>query len=391
MQCWVKCLQLRNVLIVEPFITDSVIGGPVKSQRNDIRFSDMFDLRPFNQVSLSEGAAVIVPYSTYLLHAPRKAIFVKLVIIRRSVDASPELPPPEVIWESSATTQQCYQPTNTSAAIIPPHYLEGRHYCYIRVVRAYHKILNSRTITAEQFRSTVLGGGEFESISLVLSYWRTPWQIGRCPEITVTPPKISDSPGLLEAAERYKQQMGMVDGRYVAVLLRSEHAYLMIKSRKRFHRPSGYTVHQCLNETQVTAEAAMAELNTSTVFVTADVGRYGSSSWRETLRHGYQNGLPVISSEVAETVRRLYRGRRSFDQWEQSFSGVWDDRGYVAALQRVLASRAACLILLGGGSFQRMVLASYLHHTHTMCVHMVCMDRAYEAQFNNNISHPDRP
>ena len=381
-----KCLQLRNVLLVEPLVTDSAIGGEMNKNK-EVRFSDMFDLRAFNQESRSEEAAQMVPYSTYLHNAPRKAIFVKFVMIRRHVNDTSEIPPPELIWESSAT-HQCYKPTDSST-IIPPPYLEDHHYCYIRVVKAYHKIRTYHTIEAEQFSSIVMGGGQLEGVTLVLSYWRTPWHIGRCPAVTVKPPKITDSPYLLQTAERYKQKMGLTDGKYVAVLLRSEHAYLMIKSHIRFNRPSGYTVKACLDEVQAKTEAAMADLNTSSVFVTADVGRYGSNSWRETLRRGYDKELPGITAEVEGTVEGLYGGRWSFQQWEQSFYGVEgsvDDSGFVAGLQRVLASRAGCLVLLGGGSFQRMLLASYLHNTQAKCVHMVCMDRGYEGHFIRNIS-----
>ena len=79
---------------------------------------------------------------------------------------------------------------------------------------------------------------------------------------------------------------------------------------------------------------------------------------------------------MKRAVERLYEGREgwNFDQWEQRFIdslGGVTDRGYVAALQRVLASssKAACLVLMGGGRFQELSLESYLYHTREPATH----------------------
>ena len=386
-----KCLHLSNVTIVEPFVQESVIGGLKSQYINKLKFSDIFDLETFNYVSHSEGAADIVPYSTYLHHAPRKAIFVKLVLLRTKEYNSSQLPPPEIVWSTPPGSDKCYQPP-TPSAISPPVYQDGHVYCYVRIVRAFHKILNHHIITAEQFYSTVLGGGELKGVTVVLSYWRTPWQLGRCPEVTTTPPKVQDSPQLLAAVEKYREQFDLGGREYVGVMLRSEHAYLKIQSDIRFNRPSGYTVQRCLDEALAKTQTVMAERGTSRVFVTADVGRYGTSSWKDSLHGWHKDELPNITAHVERTVQRLYSGRWSFHQWEHSFSEATDgveDRGYVAAVQRVLASQAACLILVGGGSFQRLSLTNYLQQNQPQppCVHMVCMDRMYESQFNQQISN----
>ena len=377
-----KSLHL-NVPIVEPFVQNSVLGG-LREEYDKIKFSDIFDLEMFNHVSRSEGVARIVPYSRYLHHASRDAIFVKMERIGKKLS---HLPPPEVVWAATPGSDECYQlPANSS--VVLPHYEDGHHYCYVRVVRAYHQILNKNTITSEQFYSTVLGGEELEGLTVILSLWRTPWHVSDCRTVTVRPPKIRDSPRLVQAVERYKQQFALPDGQYVAVMLRAEHAYLMIHSHIRNHKPTGYTLQQCLDEASTEAHAVLTEMNSSSVFVTADSGRYGTSSWLSSLHRPHHQGLLGITAQVEETVERLYDGRWSFQDWENSFSeatGGVEDRGYVAALQRVLASQAACLVLLGGGSFQKLALTSYLHHTknqtHTHCVRLVCMDRVYGREY----------
>ena len=381
-----KSIQL-NVSIVEPFVQNSTLGG-LKGGHDAIQFRDMFNLETFNNGSLSEGVPRIIPYSTYLQHAPRKAVFVKFQRQSRKLSKIPlPLPPPEVVWSAPAGSEECYRP-DVNSSIVPPTYPDN-HYCYVRIVRAYHQILNQNIITKDQFYSTVLGSGELVGVTLVLSLWRTPWHVKRCPEVTVSSPKIQQSPRLVEAVERYRKQFLLSDGQYIAVMLRSEHAYLMTQSQIRFHKPTRNTLQQCLNDTLAKARSLMADMRTSSVFVTADAGMYGTSSWKESVHRGHRHELPGIIAQVQEIVEKLYRGRWSFHDWEQSFSeatGGVKDRGYVAALQRGLASNAACLVLLGGGSFQRLALTSYLQHTKThgqpQCVHLVCMDRMYNEQFN---------
>lgn len=381
-----KLVGIENVSIVEPYIEDSALQG-LRDPSSNIRFRDMFDLEMFNSISRAEGAADIVPYTTYLKYAPKRAIYVQIDHLRKKDYPDSTLPPPELVWAAPEGSEECYQPEQNSK-IVPPVYPDGHTYCYFRVIRAYHRPLYRKTITAKQLQSTVLGGLDLKGFTLVLSYWRTPWRLGGCPMITVTPPKVSDSPKLLEAVEKYKKKLKLIDGQYVAVMFRSEHAYLMIQSHIRFKRPSGYTVEKCLEETIEKTHTTMTELKAPRVFMTADVGFYGSNSWKETLRRKYKEELPKITHQVEEAVEKLYGG--PFQEWEQGFTdilGDQDDSAFAAAVQRVLASRAACLILLGGGSFQRMALASYLHQAQpkNLCVHLVCMDRAYKGQFEQQI------
>ena len=382
-----KLVGIQNVSIVEPYIESSTLGGQ-RIPSSNIRFRDLFDLEAFNRISRAEGAAEIVPYSTYLRHAPQRAIYVIIQNLSIKNHPSPTLPPPELVWAAPEGGEECYQPEKDSR-IIPPVYPDGHSYCYFRVIRAYHRPLYRKAISAKQLQSTVLGGLELKGFTLVLSYWRTPWRLGGCPMITVTPPKISDSPHVLDAVTKFEKKMKFADGQYVAVMLRSEHAYLMIQSHIRFKRPSGYTVQKCLEETMEKTRATMTELNAPRVFMTADVGLYGSNSWRETLRKNYKEKFQNITHQVQGAVEEMYGG--PFQEWEQGFTDILGsglkDSVIVAAVQRVLASRAACLILLGGGSFQRMALASYIHQAQPtkFCVRMVCMDRAYEGQFTQQI------
>ena len=61
--------------------------------------------------------------------------------------------------------------------------------------------------------------------------------------------------------------------------------------------------------------------------------------------------------------------------YQSRWPGGMTDRGYVAALQRLLASRVDCMILLGGGDFQAFAVTDYLeyHKIGKKCVHVIYM------------------
>lgn len=373
-----------NVPIVEPYIENSILSGP-RTNTNKIKFSDVFDLERFNTISHNEGSPELLPYSTYLSHTPRRAIYVGFenLSIRHS---NKTLPPTKLLWKAQGN--ECYRPSTKDrrSKLEPPVYESGPNLCYIRIIRAYHRPLCSQTLSVDQLRDIVLGGMEFRDLTLVLSYWRAPWKLGNCPDVTLSPPKVSDSPRLLEAVESYKKRVQLVDWQYVAVMLRAEHAYLMIESHIRMKRPTQYTVEKCNEEIANVTRSKMKKLNVTKLFVTADVGLYGSQTWRESLHRKKRAQLPNITQNVKETVEDL--SGWSFQQWERGFTdipGGIEDRGYVAAIQRVLASKAACLIFLGGGLFQKLALNSYLHQTQNPCLQMVCMDHGFEHEYKQRL------
>ena len=115
----------------------------------------------------------------------------------------------------------------------------------------------------------------------------------------------------------------------------------------------------CLEEVTKTVSELQTHLGSSNVgsFVTTDVGTYGSGTFEYTLKRT-DTSRSVYNTVVDQTknfVEKLYRDSWTFGDWEKNFltiPGLLKDRGYIAALQRTIASKADCLILMGGGHFQ---------------------------------------
>lgn len=386
LQRWIRDVHLPMV-IVEPILYNSVMGV----RKQGVRFSDMFDLDHFNAVSRSEGVPELIDWPTYLAKAPRTAVFIKMNSV-----STKTIPDPQLKWNATndrdCVTRNISGPDSTSISL-----------CQVRTVTGYWKFVSVHTLSEGDVYGTVLGGLDPTNITLVFSLWRGPWEI---PHSLSPTPRVSnnitesrdknkfhDSLRLHLSSQLYQKkfltEVGAPESRYVAVMIRAEHAVLEIQHSPRHPRLrlSG-GIEKCMRQLQVETSEAMRRVGTTQLLVTSDVGRYGSGSWEQTIHS--REEVADVQQTVMRGVERLYGGRWSFEQWEDSFLEAADsvqDRGYVAALQRVLATEADCFVLFGGGLFQELSLENYLHrtsnHTQSRCIRLVCVQSSYLKTFHS--------
>ena len=403
LQRWVRDVRLP-VKIVEPFILTSVLGAYKSSAAQEFKFSDLFDLTRFNDVSRSEGVAELISWDTYVAQSPSNAVLVKFISYVPANRTTP-VPSPKVVWSVEPGGKKCWK--GEYFPNIKKFKINYETLCFVRVVIAHFRFASSHTISSEEVCRYMLSGLDPSNLTLVFNLWRGPWKVFdpllpppascryysdrfnyhfiRNESALLMKEKLKDSPKLLSDIKRYQ---GMFLNRsaemsYVAVMLRAEHAVLRNNRFSRRNKNLNESVHtrlrHCLDEAAVKAESVMKELGTQDVFVTADIGVYGSHSWSRTMEliRSTPEELAIIRTEIKDTVSRLYRKKWRLDEWEKTFSlatGGLDDSGYVAALQRGVASKASCLVLLGGGSFQTLALDNYLNRKKS-CVQYVCIDK----------------
>jgi hypothetical protein len=79
------------------------------------------------------------------------------------------------------------------------------------------------------------------------------------------------------------------------------------------------------------------------------------------------------------------------EMWENSFAQATDgivDNGYIAALQRTVASTADCIVLVGGGNFHNMVLQEYMdNHPYPskQCIYNICVEEKHAKVYRSYI------
>ena len=125
--------------------------------------------------------------------------------------------------------------------------------------------------------------------------------------------------------------------------------------------------------------------NKRNTFVTTDIGKFSSNSWRRILSElNYSTTeAEYVVTRTRTAVERLVNDQ--FTNWENTFihstsnTKHWKSSAYIAALQRTIASRSDCLLLIGGGNFQEVALSAYLRkhpNKATQCVYIVCASRS---------------
>ena len=380
LQCFASNLGIP-VYVVEPFITESLVGLHTPSDLNRaLKFSNFFDLDHFNLASAMGKYVNLSTWEDFLNNAPNKTVVVQL----ESQLTTRGLKKTKVLW--TANGSQCYR-----GNLIPKLHLPKVSQCVVRVVSICCvkddrnlKFTTQQDTSMEIIYDTVFGNWKPDEVNLLFKEWVTRWYVPSSSKLDCKgvyqhyiPERFSPSQQLLEHAKRYRN-LFLHSRNITAVMLRFEHMLFKIVKE---HLP--LTVESCLQEIQDTVR----QMNTSN-FVAADIGKYGSGAWNWAFRT-----LNFSSKRASETMKALKHTLAGLvtdiEMWENSFAqatGGIMDRGYIAALQRTLASTADCIILVGGGNFQNIVLQVYIdNHPNPSqrCIYKICVEESHEQVYQN--------
>ena len=249
--------------------------------------------------------------------------------------------------------------------------LKKSGYCIVRVMDISWSNLKMANL------KDILGKYYNQSITLALSKWNGPWFVyeknlpllcgDRKPRNWFIP-----SERLVKDAKNYENTyLGSKNS--LAIMIRLEHVLILNRRKKQ------YTVPNCLQQvTNLRKSLLKGGQSNDTPMVAADIGFYGSGSFGWAIKDKLK--LAAAITQVQNLFPVWLDHHLTYDGWEWSFvktaNGV-TNQGYIAALQRVIASRADCLVLVGGGNFQELALSDYLRlHADkaTRCIHSVCAD-----------------
>ena len=387
--CWVGSFCLP-MYVVEPFIHNNQVG--CISNSGGLRSSEYFDIHKFNEASTRDGYAELVTWEDFMKNAPRRTILLKMI----GVNATGSRPPTKVVQAASKTKKTCYKaPSHVNFQCL---FEQMQDFCITEVITAPFGFGSDNIFTAEEMYNVIFKKWKPEEVTLIVTFWSEPWYVPN--------PKLEDShfcrhsgekgirnrfyPSLqlLKHAEKY-EDLFLKPRNSLAVMMRMEHIVIqLVKKRK------AWSLEACLRNLTDTVKSIQKRFSTSKAFVTADIGSFKSASWEKFLPSyaASRNGSQLIKT-VKRTVCALSNHKWTFDEWEKSFvqaTGGIDYPSYIAALQRTVASRADCLVLFGGGKFQKLALHNYIqsHPDRSQwCIHLVCTNNEYG--FNDIINHKE--
>lgn len=387
LQCFIGSFNLP-MRILEPLIGSTKFESyhSLGDLSSSVSFSDMFDIVHFNHISERAGLASLAPIEEFTKDAPKTGI---LVVVKRESSNS-QNSNVNLIWSSPNNMSMCYQLNEHMYSMNVMSTLKSfidTGFCIKRVVvlDVSQKNGHSNAIFTEiELYNSVFGHFPPRSITLIFSEWRTPWYVTNsrlknpteCHNMKEKSKKAQfrPSPKLLSDVEYYKDHY-LNSSNSLAIMLRVERMLLKLRQRNDVEKQ----VKLCLNEvTRIASHLWQEKRQPGIPLVTLDLGKYGSSSWSSSLAINRKIDLNKVTKLAKETLYTLFDNKWSFEQWEMSFTeavrGLEND-GYIAALQRTLASQAECLVLVGGGNFQELAMRDYMRNhpdKGSWCIHLVC-------------------
>lgn len=401
-QCWGNSLSNQSLYIVEPFSSRSNLLHAPKfwSALSDPdatdsapRFSDYYDIDFYNEYSIHNKSTPLSLWENFIAHAPRHAV----AVVTPKTSCSSQL--------SNTVKDENTQRLSSSCSFLKPFRvlvedLTKHGFAIERTICVTCNELN-HPLTLEELYNEIYKDRKVTETTVLISSWRSfgftsSWlqlpkycQLGEDPSSSK---RLIPSKSIISNTQYYKRNILKSD-KVIAVMLRIER-FLTLKATGR----SDESVQSCINKTLALRDEIRRkrkDLSQSGTFLTIDIGRFGSGIMQngDVVERFGHDSLQSIKDMVSKTVKDLYNGKyASIETWEDTFveaSGGVDERGYIAMLQRSIATESDCLILMGGGSFQQVAAFQYIKNhpdPSSRCLYSVCAADSFEKSVNNALS-----
>ena len=354
-QCMASKLSPK-LIVVEPFVMNSSYGAVLEvedresfDRENNVKLRDIYDIDVWNKMSDYYHYNRLAPWESFIDDAPRDLILV------------------ENQWG-----RDCNLPLLTKKFL---GFFKTFKFRVARTVCLDFK--KSGAMNAGMFKSVVYGEYAPEQVTVIIdllpgigtvSRWSTAVERKSCRKMkfwNVIFDNLPSAKRIKHDAEEYiKRYLGGKKD-FVSLMIRLEHSY-MAATQSKIEQ-----IKLVLQESHRKWTAVNSRQKLGATFLAFDVGKYGSAEFYL----GNRGPMGEILAEMHRFFDSLYNGSISYSEWEDSFvevSGVKSGTGvsgYVAILQKEIASQGQCIILIGGGSFQKSAghLHQLAHPGHTQC------------------------
>ena len=332
--------QLGGMRVVEPFLVDSYLGLNVSADwRRELRFRDLFDISVWEREISETHYHQLVPFADFIEAAPRKVL-----VVQHHCSG--------IKWCIPCGHEDVLEKGRIFCRL--NNFELAGHVC-IKYNQIKYLTVNDieRQIYSNYSKSDVVllfhyYGGMFSGRYNAPHNYRLFVQETNC---TVSPFHNSDfsflypSQLVQSAAENYIQKYlnGSV---YISLMVRME--MILTKAKQANTQSKKHFMEQCFNYIVEKCEQIKKETGITQVFLTHDIGTYGSDTFRRE----------DITKITEAFMSRYFNKHTTIAEWEDTFLSVSASRrtGMIAMLQKTVAVRGEVLILAGlksGSSFQR--------------------------------------
>ena len=349
LQCWAQQLGLA---VVKPVMKDSFLLTPLDQhqQLTLLKFEDSFDLKEWSMKTSISQFAPLVEWSEFLSNAPKNVILVSYnypsvgVLKTRQKAGEPVLQ--DHIGERYKSGCSSKWPTSSQLTFLGSN---GFHVVHTVCFNFYF----GDQLTMDEFNTHLLDEYRANNMTIIMDMWRglgTGQRVLIKDTCSTTYPineRIRLSNRLLSDASRYIEA-NLGSQPFIAVMGRLEMTLLTV------HKKGQPILPYCLKEIVSELDLFKNDTGLSAVFLSIDIGRYGSKKWRTRLD-------PDLKRDFGNLVQNVYGPSASVSSWERGFEDIamTRDAGYIGLFQKAIVTQAKCILFVGGGAFQRHALHLY--------------------------------
>ena len=319
-----------GVRVVEPFVFGSHVGQNVSANwTNEVPFSEVFDSGEFHKFAKSHGFSSLVPFRTFLKDAPRKVLIGQ------------------------------YKCTDFSLCRTCGHkdvLEQGRIFSELNgfemVGHACMDYRSSGKMTLEEFTSQLYSTYNKSEVVVLFPLFggvnsfkeghRLFLNLPKCARQAVPYTAINKPSKLaIASANNYIHQY-LEGAPYISLMVR----FQLVISKKTWNT----SLKTCLYHLQKRVDDIKLNYRIRNVVLCLDIGTYGSAFFRTKKPFYVKQVLPYINQFISHTVKE----GMTLSDWDYRFTNTTlrKNPGFVAVMQKTIASKGDVLIMLGPSSFQ---------------------------------------
>ena len=334
LQCLARQIHPK-VKLVEPFLVYTVYGASLESgdkewlaRENNVRLRDIIDINDWKRFTEQRQYAEMTTWEDFLETAPRDVILVQNQF---------SLCSPQSLEKKFSPFFELFQ---------------------FKVVRLACLQFEKRgALNLTQFKQAVYGNYSPPAVTVIFDRFPgigdavhryTTTVIGTvCKKGKMTPYSyFKPSARVIADAKTFTERYLGGRNNYVSVMFRSVLAIMALRYNASLIRS------KCLDQAIDEWKAMKSKFRLNNTYFTNDL---------------FVNGPigKVSPPLIGNLTQMLYGNERYFDEWKKGFeevAGLNNSRGapgYITIFQKVVATQARCLVLIGGGSFQANALNWY--------------------------------
>ena len=353
LQLWANKVGMK---VVEPFVSNNFMSFEpiIKNVLNPMRFSDLYDIEYWNMQCISRGCAELVPWEEFLTMASKRIILVQVCGARSAVTCQTKV---------IAKTENSVSMSIDKQISKKMKYFNDHGFKFIRWVSV--KFNDSTPMTLQDFSNHIFDQYNTSSVTVMFANWlglrNTRVNLQGIKYVTNNDSVnigLLPSKKMVEESQRYLQHVRRSNGKYIGIMVRTERAYNKIHEYKSMIDGIG-VMRECAKNLSHILELQDYENWDRTLAI--DLGDFGSYNLKSRRSQKKGKREQVLYDDYFKAV---YGISWTIEEFENSFIKYLDtsNPAYIAQIQRTIAARSDCIVLVGGHStFQAAAIAFYEH------------------------------